>query len=453
MRIRKTVVSLLVTAAGVAALAGCGGSGGGQSSAAAAKDSPYQGKVVYWYWAESDVPGANKWMAGRIKAYEALHPKVQIQLVPQSSDTLQGAFQTAAQSKSGPDIATQWATLPTLTPAWEGHAVPISDYVPASEIGNWLNTSENTDQGKVWAVPFYLLGEPFVWNKALFKKAGLDPSHGPRTWAELLADCAKLKAAGITPISMGNKDGAFGAWFAGVVGGQGLDSAKDLQDISLGKVRFSDPKYSGFLTLQAELKQKGYFNDDIASIPIEQGWQQFAQQKAAMSWSTDGNVAAWEKILGADKIGVQPTPTWGTGRLASYYDATQSSDAFITSWSSHKRAAAAFLAWLHQPENLESWYQSTGAFPADKRFPASRITDPLAKQLYALDTRPNQIWPENYFPPQVDSNGIRPAGQMILAGSGTPAQAVALWERTIKQWKIQQPVQYQKYQQWAAGTK
>jgi raffinose/stachyose/melibiose transport system substrate-binding protein len=448
MRMRNAVFCLLAVA-GLWALAGCGG--GGQASSGAAKDNPYEGKVVYWFWAESDVPGANKWMAGRIQKYEQLHPKVQIQLVPQSSDTLQGAFQTAAQSKSGPDIATQWATLPTLTPAWEGQAVPISDYVPKSETDNWLNTSENTYQGKIWAMPLYLLGEPFTWNKALFKKAGLDPSHGPATWNELLTDCTKLKAAGITPIVMGNKDGAFGAWFAGVVGAQTLDSVKDLQDISLGKVDFADPKYSKFLTMQADLKSKGCFNNDIASLPIEQGWQLFAQQKGAMSWTTDGNVASWAKILGAANIGVQPTPKWATGKLADSYDATQSSDAFITSWSSHKRAAAAFLAWLHQPENLQSWYATTGAFPADKRFPVSQIKDPLAKQLYELDTRPNQIWPENYFPPQVDSNGIRPAGQMILAGSGTPAQAIDVWKRSIDQWKTQQPAQYKKYQEWAAG--
>lgn len=452
MRSAVTTMALLGLAIGV--LTGCGGGGGGGGAAGGtAKDNPYAGKIVYWFWAESDVPGANKWMQGRIQAYEKLHPKVHIQLVPQSSDTLQGAFQTAAQSKTGPDIATQWATLPTLTPVWEGQAVAISDYVPASETSNWLNTSENTYQGKIWAMPLYLLGEPFVWNRALFKQAGLDPSHGPRTWDELLADCAKLKAAGITPISMGDKDGAFGAWFEAVVGGQAFDSVKDLQDISLGKVNLSDPKYSQYLTMMADLKKKGYFNDDIASIPIEQGWQQFAQGKAGMTWTTDGNVISWEKLLGASRIGVQPTPRWGNGKLAGYYDATQSSDAFITSWSAHKRAAATFLAWLHQPGNMASWYESTGAFPADKRFPVSRIKDPLAKQLYQLDTRPNQIWPENYFPPQVDSEGIRPAGQMILAGSGTPAQAIALWERTIKQWKTQQAGQYAKYQQWAADTR
>jgi ABC-type glycerol-3-phosphate transport system substrate-binding protein len=31
-------------------------------------------------------------------------------------------------------------------------------------------------------MPLYLLGVPFVWNKELFAKAGLDSTHGPRTW-------------------------------------------------------------------------------------------------------------------------------------------------------------------------------------------------------------------------------------------------------------------------------
>ena len=127
---------------------------------------------------ESDAPGANNWLKKEVAIYEKAHPKVKITVVIQSTDTLTSAFTTASQTKSGPDIATQWATLPTLTPAWNGSSVPISDYVPASETKNWIGTPENMSGGKLWAMPQYLLGIPFVWNKALFKKAGLDPEQG-----------------------------------------------------------------------------------------------------------------------------------------------------------------------------------------------------------------------------------------------------------------------------------
>ena len=55
--------------------------------------------------------------------------------------------------------------------------MPISDYVPKSETDNWIGTQENMSDGKLWGMPIYLLGVPFVWNKPMFKAAGLDPEQ------------------------------------------------------------------------------------------------------------------------------------------------------------------------------------------------------------------------------------------------------------------------------------
>ena len=38
------------------------------------------------------------------------------------------------------------------------------------------------------------------WNKALFGRAGITGGF-PKTWDDLLADCKKLKAAGIIPLA------------------------------------------------------------------------------------------------------------------------------------------------------------------------------------------------------------------------------------------------------------
>jgi hypothetical protein len=137
--------------------------------------------------------------------------------------------------------------------------------------------------------------------------------------------------------------------------------------------------------------------------------------------------------------------------LAKSYDVTQSSDEFITSWSPNPKAAATFLAWLHQPANMNALYAETGAFPADKRFDTSRITNPLAKQLFALDTAGSSIWLENYIPPEVDSNADIPAGQLIISGSGNPAAAVALWNEQITKWRTQQPGELANFKKWAAS--
>src|SRR3984893_16323422 len=402
-------------------------------------DDPNNANLTYWYWAESDAPGANAWLKKEVASYEKAHPKVKVTVVIQSTDTLTSAFTTASQTKSGPDIATQWATLPTLTPAWNGSTVPISDYVPASETKNWISTAENMWQGELWAMPQYLIGIPFVWNKPLFRKAGLNPNKGPKTWADLLADAKKLKAAGITPFGIGNKDGYGGAWFFSLIGKQNLNSIDELKAAMIGKANFADSKFSGFYQALADLRKLGYLNSDVASISFEQGFQLFGQKKVGMSWGTDGNVASWEKQLGAKTMGVSGIPIWGKGKLATSYDTTQSSDAFITKWSKHPRAAAQFLVFLHSPQALKAWYAATGVFPADKRFPASAVKDTIAEQLRPLNYATVSVWPENFVPPQVDGNADLAAGELITSGSGSPADAAKLWESELSKWKSQHP--------------
>ncbi len=454
---RVRVFTAVVVATALLAVSACS-SGTKSSSSAASSDSAqqYAADLTYWYWGESDIPGIDKWMKTMASDYEKLHPKMHINVVSQSSDTLIGGFRLAAQGHSGPDMDTQWATLPVLTPYWNGNVAPISDYVPASEISQWVDASENAADGKILAMPLYLIGIPLVWNKQLFKKAGLNPDVPPATWSEFLADAAALKAHGITPFGMGNKDGFFGAWMFSIFAKQALGSLGDLTSAVANTDPAAQAKLKSvlrdFYTAMQDLKKKGYLNPDVASLDLTQGWKLFPQGRAAMSLTTDGNALGWGKTLGAENVGVAEPPKWGTGALAETYDVTQSSSQFITSWTKNKLAAATFLAWLHQPENMKSLYAQTGAFPADKRFAASSITDPLAQKLYQLDTSKGSIWLENYLPPQVDTNADMAAGQLILSGSGGPDQALALWDRVLNQWRTQQAAEFQQYQKWAKSN-
>jgi ABC-type glycerol-3-phosphate transport system substrate-binding protein len=407
----------------------------------------YSGHLVYWFWGESDVPGITKWVQNEIKAYEQIHPKVSITMVPQGTNTLIGAFETAGSTKSGPDIATQWATLPTLTPVWQGYVAPLTGLVPESSMKTWLNTSENTFQNKVWAMPIYLLGTPFVWNKTLFKKAGLNPNVGPQTWSQLLADAAKLKAAGITPIEGGDSDGALGSWLTGVVGDQDLNSVSQIESLATGSNNMGQPAYKDGLNKIEGLIKSGYFPNNVSSITLAQGWQQFVQGKGAMTWSTDGNVISWESQMPKNVLGVERTPVWGNGKLASYYDSTQSSDAFITSWSTHKAEAAAFLTWLKAPAQVASFYKSTGAFPASTLFSASQIQSPVTKELYNLDTHGDQVWTENYWPPSVDTVGVRPALEDMFTG-GSVSQAISVIAQNFRKWQVESPSQVTSFKNW-----
>jgi raffinose/stachyose/melibiose transport system substrate-binding protein len=410
--------------------------------------------ITYWFWGESDIPGITKWMQQRITTYEADNPGVKVDLVPQSNTTIIPSFTLAAQSKTGPDLDTQWATLPTILPALGGAVTPISNYVSKADTSHWLNTNENTYQGKIYAMPLYMIGVPLVFNKKLFKEAGLAPV-APATWAEFLADCKALKAKGITPIGMGNKDGYFGAWMFAIYEKQMLNTVSQLTEGVAGKgtaeTKLMASLKSMYTSFQGLIKS-GYVNSNVESLTLDQGWQLFPEGKAAMSFTTDGNVLSWAKTVGEANVGVGKPPILGKGALAATYDVTQSSDEFITSWSKNPKADAKFLEWLHEPVNMVALNKETGAFPADNQFPVSDITDPLARALDTLDTSGTSVWLENYIPPQIDSDADLPAGQLITSGSGTPAAAVALWQQQLSLWRTQQPTQFKQFSTWAAAS-
>ena len=410
--------------------------------------------ITYWFWGESDIPGMTKWMQQRIATYEQQNPDVKISLVPQSNTTIIPSFTLAAQSKTGPDLDTQWATLPTILPALGGSVTPISNYVSKADTSHWLNTNENTYKGKIYAMPLYMIGVPLVWNKKLFKKAGLNPNVAPTTWAQFLADCKALKAHGITPFGMGNQDGYFGAWMFAIYEKQMLNSISQLTQGVAGtgnaETKLLSSLKSMYTSFQTLIKD-GYVNSNVESLSLNQGWQLFPQGKVAMSFTTDGNALSWAKTIGEANVGAAKPPILGTGTLAATYDVTQSSDEFITSWSKNPKADAKFLEWLHEPTNMIALNKETGAFPADNQFPLKDITDPLARALDKLDTSGTSVWLENYIPPQIDSNADIPAGQLITSGSGSPSQAADLWKQQIALWRTQQPTQFKQFSAWASS--
>ena len=423
-------IVLLAVVALVTAVFGVGASAATRSSKV---------NLTMWWWAESDAPGANKWLAAAVKAYEAKNPNVSVKVVEQSTDTFIATFQSAAAAKSGPDIGAQWATGPVLTQVWGGAIKAISDLVPKSEIAHWRNTSENTYGGKLWAMPLYLIGVPWVSNTAVLKKAGV--AAPPTTWPQVISACKTLRAKGITPFAFGND-----LFWSTQLMTQSLNSLSDVIDADTGRARFTDKKYAEFEGAWKQMVDAKCFNDDVSSVNSSKAWEAFAAGKAAMTIGTDGNVKQWVKDLGAGKLSVSKWPIFGHGKLNKIYDATQSTSYFVTSWSKHQKEAASFLTFLHSTPELNGWYKATGIPPADDRFDTAKVTSALDKKLFALNTTGQQVWLQNFFPPQVDLNGNAPAQQLVLGGQGDGAAAATIRDRAAKRWQTQKPGELKNWQ-------
>jgi raffinose/stachyose/melibiose transport system substrate-binding protein len=441
------LLALISAAIALIAVAGCG-SDDSSGSGAASKEDKYSGNIDFWFYGEDDNPGINRWMEGRIAEYERLHPDVSIKLSPQDGKTLAGKFNLAARSRSGPDIASQFSGAQFISAVANGHVTPIADLVPADEIANWLDPDRL--DGKVQGMPLTINGIQFVWNKKLFRKAGLDPEQLPATFDEFLTACHKLNDAGITPIASSNTNGIFGTWIFGIFGRQKLDSVSDFGKLLTGEEQFSSAPIAEWYTAFKQMLDEGCFNDDVSSVSYEQVVQQFAQGKTAMIASTDGGVVEQAKYIGAENTGVGSPPRWGDAALADSANAGAGTQYFVTSWSDDKAAAAAFLAWLHAPENLTSLNKAILALPADERFDVESVTDPLAKRVYETMRSGPPVSVSLLIPPYVDANANIVASQMITSKSGSPEEAAKTWDTAIENWRTRNPGEYQVYKQWLA---
>ncbi len=367
-------------------------------------------------------------------------------MVPQATDTLISSFQAAVSAQQGPDIASQWATGPVLTQVWQDAVSPISDFVPKSETDQWLNTTENTLDGKLWAMPMYLIGIVVAYNKELFEMVGLDPDAPPQTSEEFLSACENLKGAGITPFNIGNQDGYGGAWFFANMELQNLDSLGEWVDAVAQGTVLSEAKYTGWYESLDEMVKQGYFNKSVNSLKLDQGHAIFSRGESAMSLGTDGIVGQWQKDLGADKVGVMKFPKFGEGKLADCFNATQSISYFICKWSKNKEEAATSSASCTA---LSA--RSAGTNSRASAWRTSASTRPSSRALAQADVRvgdhrsPGMVG--ELQPGAGRLRGEHPGGAADLLPEWIPLEASQLWVQVARRWQTQQP-EHTDWQSW-----
>jgi ABC-type glycerol-3-phosphate transport system substrate-binding protein len=197
-----------------------------------------------------------------------------------------------------------------VSPAGLAEAGKLAEF-SKEELSDWVNPTANSYAGKIYQLPTNTQTIPMVYyNLADFQKAGI--ASPPKTWADFLADCQKLKDAGITPINIGG--GGADTWADLYVLKALVASdvyAKDpdwLSKLVAGKTTFHDPLFVGAVTKFKTLIDKGYVDAALLSNDYGASQAAFLANKAAMyamgSWFTVAPTADQQK-----DYGVFPWPT------------------------------------------------------------------------------------------------------------------------------------------------
>jgi len=435
-----------VLSTGVAVALGAGGSLGRLHETAQAADSKV---LTMWWFGEQDAKGLSNWVDASVRAFQQSHAGITIQPTLEPPDGVIPRFRTAAAAHQGPDIQYMWGPIWALEEIWAGRVAPLDDYWSKADI-QALGPIAGQVQfaGKTYLATWYTNIQGMVYNKILFKKAGLDPENAPRKWNDFLSVCEQLKKSGTTPIGVGAKDGFIGEWLFGFLGRQNADSVKDYIAPVIGKVKYTDPGWSEYWYKIAELRDNGYFNNDANSLELYQGQDLFAQGKVAFTWLVHGQYGKLSQAIGRDNVRIITSPVFGKGKTAGDYSLGGPHGLFIPSFAKNKQSAADLLRSFHTPERVNAVYTSSQAIPTDPSFDTSLITDMNIRAMVS-DVKKGAISGANTIvPSRLILDGAQPATQLLLGGQMKPSEAAQRLEDTAALWRRQTPDELQHFEKW-----
>jgi len=273
----------------------------------------------------------------------------------------------------------------------------------------------------IYGVPIDVTNIQMLYNKDLFKEAGLDPEKPPKTWEEFIEAGRTLKAAGIPGLVSGWGEIWMIDCFASNYAMNIMGKDKVVATIK-GKVPYTDPDWLKVFHLFKEMADEGILAPGIVAMVNKSAEQTFANNRAAFSFNgswcvnvyrgmnPDLNYAAIPPPLVNKK---NPMYIWG-GAGASF---------LINEKSKAKEEAISFLKWLTYEPQQAFLSSKTNNLPANQKC----LVDipPILAQFaddMEITTHPS-ILPASEYSQVIEffNKGI----QSIIIGEKTPEEVAA----------------------------
>ncbi|KJM61988.1 sn-glycerol-3-phosphate ABC transporter substrate-binding protein [Pluralibacter gergoviae] len=214
----------------------------------------------------------------------------------------------------------------------------------------------------------HLLSQPFnsstpvlYYNKDAFKKAGLDPEQPPKTWQELAADTAKLKAAGMKCGYASGWQGwiqleNFSAW-----NGLPFASKNNGFDGTDATLEFNKPEQVKHIALLEAMNKKGDFSYFGRK---DESTEKFYSGDCAITTASSGSLADIRQYAKFN-YGVGMMPYDADIKGAPQNAIIGGASLWVMGGKDKETytGVAKFLEFLTKPEIAAEWHQKTGYLP------------------------------------------------------------------------------------------
>jgi len=433
---QRRLAALIASAAVV--FAACSGSGASSAPSAAPSTAPSAAAseapsaaaaepvTIEWWHIQNNDPGKQLWQ-DMADEFVAEHPNVTIDITVLENDTFKPKLTTEIQGGNVPDLFQSWGGGGMGEQVDAGVLKDIT-----ADVADWSSTINPGAlgmyqmAGKQYGIPFDLGMVGFWYNKDQFTQAGI--TAPPATWPELLDAIDKLKAAGLTPMSVGGSPATWTEmfWWAYLAvrlcGADAMTQATTTGDWSaqcfvdagtrLSELVAKEPFQEGFLAANWDGAggQAATMAVEKAAMTLMGQWAPGTMQantadQAPVPWDL-----GWFPFPALDGGAGAPTDGFGGGNgFAVGKDAPPET--------------IEFLKYISTKENADRWGAlNTGILPVTVGAEAS-VTDPLLTSV--LDARADaqfvQLYLDQATTPELGAV-INDAVATLFAQTGTPEQ-------------------------------
>ena len=381
------------------------------------------------------------WMSDREETFQKLakrfenetHIKVEFELYA-PSDSYTQKVKAAAQTDTLPDIfavlgekrdlasfikssfvadLTEELNKPEDGGAWKSWFVE-----KALANNEFLSNNEYGVKAGIYGVPIDTAAIEMLYNRNLYRQAGLDPDKPPTTWGEFLEHCKVLKENGIP---------CFVSYFGEIWTIDALASnyAMNLMGEDKyfktfeGKVSYMDPDWIRVLSLFKEMADQKILVEGAVTMVSKSAEQTFANERAAYTFNGSWCVNVYKTMNPDLDYSAMLPPRVSTKHPMKIWGGAGSS--FVVNNQSFRRAnAIQFLKWLTKEEQQSTLAAETENLPANKKSLGrlSKILTRFANDM-SHSTHPN------VFPVHEDAEvtvALDKGIQSILIGEKTPAE-------------------------------
>lgn len=319
-------------------------------------------KLTLWDQSVGNTDPSAKLLPQIVEKWNSEHPDIQIERTGTVGEQYKTKIKTSIAANEAPDIFYGMGGGSFMQPYIDsGNVLEITDYLTddiKSRMGPGMAEAIEVD-GKIYTLPVYTHIANLYVNTELFDKAG---AKIPTTYTELLDAVEKLKAAGITPALIGEKDRWPGMYWYDIIAMRQAGNEAVIEAFK-DPSKWNSPDFVAAAKKMQDLAKAGAFNSSMFSMSYDEMLGAFNAGNGAMMFQANWVNAGIEDASSAVKGKVQlvPFPVFEDGKGNDTEIFGGAVDGFyISKNTKYPKEAVEFLMYLSEQLGTQGYLAGAG---------------------------------------------------------------------------------------------